>query len=81
MPIEIVFVAEEAPEGGYVARALGFSIFTEAETIEATAGSPPPFRPRSAHRGMRLPQVPAWPAKTGDRHGQGRLLGPLLARC
>ena len=35
MPTEIVFVAEEAPEGGYTARALGASIFTEADTIEA----------------------------------------------
>jgi hypothetical protein len=34
MPTEIVFIEEEAPEGGYVARALGFSIFTEAETLE-----------------------------------------------
>jgi dephospho-CoA kinase len=30
---EIVFVVEEAPEGGYAARALGEPIFTEAETI------------------------------------------------
>ena len=29
---EIVFVLELAPEGGYVARALGESIFTEADT-------------------------------------------------
>jgi len=29
---EIVFLVEEAPEGGYTARALGESIFTEAET-------------------------------------------------
>lgn len=29
---EIIFVVEEAPEGGYSARALGESIFTEAET-------------------------------------------------
>ena len=29
---EIVFLVEEAPEGGYTARALGHSIFTEAET-------------------------------------------------
>jgi hypothetical protein len=34
MPTEIVFVAEEAPEGGNTARALGFSIFTEAETLD-----------------------------------------------
>ena len=30
---ELVFVVEEAPEGGYVARALGESIFTEADTL------------------------------------------------
>ena len=32
--IEIIFVVEDAPEGGFNARALGESIFTEAETIE-----------------------------------------------
>ena len=31
---EIIFLAEEAPEGGYTARALGESIFTEAESLE-----------------------------------------------
>jgi hypothetical protein len=30
---ELIFIVEEAPEGGYVARALGESIFTEADTI------------------------------------------------
>lgn len=30
---EIFFLVEEAPEGGYVAKALGESIFTEADTI------------------------------------------------
>ena len=29
---EVVFVVEEAPEGGYTARALGVSIFTEADS-------------------------------------------------
>ena len=29
---EIVFIVESAPEGGYTARALGESIFTEADT-------------------------------------------------
>ena len=29
---EIVFVVEQAPEGGYTARALGEAIFTEADT-------------------------------------------------
>ncbi len=30
---ELIFMVEEAPEGGYVARALGESIFTEAEDL------------------------------------------------
>jgi predicted RNase H-like HicB family nuclease len=32
--IEIIFVVEDAPEGGFTAKALGESIFTEAETID-----------------------------------------------
>jgi hypothetical protein len=32
---EIIFLVEEAPEGGYTARALGESIFTEADTLES----------------------------------------------
>ena len=31
---EVFFLVEEAPEGGYSAKALGESIFTEAETLE-----------------------------------------------
>jgi hypothetical protein len=31
---EIIFVVEPAPEGGFTARALGASVFTEADTIE-----------------------------------------------
>ncbi|MBW6504377.1 2-oxoisovalerate dehydrogenase [bacterium] len=31
---EIIFVVEESPEGGYTARALGASIFTEADDLE-----------------------------------------------
>ena len=31
---EIIFLVEEAAEGGYIARALGQSIFTEADTLE-----------------------------------------------
>jgi hypothetical protein len=31
---EILFVVEEAPEGGYTAHALGYSIYTEADTWE-----------------------------------------------
>ena len=31
---ELIFLVEEAPAGGFAARALGQSIFTEAETLE-----------------------------------------------
>lgn len=31
---EILFVVEEAAEGGYVARAVGESIFTEADSLD-----------------------------------------------
>ena len=31
---EIIFVVEEAPEGGYTARALDVSIVTEADTLD-----------------------------------------------
>ena len=31
---EIIFVVEQAPEGGFSARALDASIFTQAETIQ-----------------------------------------------
>ena len=30
---ELIFLVEDAPEGGYVARALGASIFTEADDL------------------------------------------------
>jgi hypothetical protein len=30
---ELIFVVEEAPEGGYTARALGESIFTEGDDL------------------------------------------------
>ena len=31
---EIIFVVEESPEGGYEAKALGYSIYTQADTLE-----------------------------------------------
>jgi hypothetical protein len=31
---ELIFIVEEAPEGGYAARALGESIFTEADSLD-----------------------------------------------
>ena len=35
---ELIFVVEEAPEGGFLTRALGVSIFTEADTLEELPG-------------------------------------------
>ncbi|MCX6701170.1 MAG: hypothetical protein NTV68_14850 [Methanomicrobiales archaeon] len=35
---EIIFIVEESPEGGYEARALNYSIFTEADTFEELKG-------------------------------------------
>jgi hypothetical protein len=34
-PSEVVFLVDESPEGGYVARALGASIVTEADDLPA----------------------------------------------
>lgn len=34
MEKEIIFIVEESPEGGFEARALGHSIFTEGENYE-----------------------------------------------
>jgi len=31
---EIIFIVESSDEGGYTAKALGYSIFTEGETLE-----------------------------------------------
>jgi hypothetical protein len=33
-PSEIIFSVQESPEGGYEARALGFSIFTQANSLD-----------------------------------------------
>lgn len=35
MPKEILFLVEESPEGGYEARAPGYSIYTQADTMQA----------------------------------------------
>lgn len=32
---EIIFIVEDSPEGGYTARALGESIFTEADDLDS----------------------------------------------
>jgi hypothetical protein len=35
---EIIFSVEESPEGGYEARGLGYSIYTQADTVEELRG-------------------------------------------
>jgi hypothetical protein len=37
--LEILFIVEEAPEGGYTAHALGHSIYTEGDTWEELKSS------------------------------------------
>jgi len=32
---ELIFLVEDAPEGGYTARSLGVSIFTEADDLDS----------------------------------------------
>ncbi len=32
---ELIFIVEDAPEGGFSARAVGSSIFTEGDTVDA----------------------------------------------
>ena len=34
MNTEIIFIIEESPEGGYEARALGHSIFTDGDSLD-----------------------------------------------
>ena len=35
---EIIFAVEESPDGGYEARALGHSIYTQADTLDDLKG-------------------------------------------
>ena len=32
-PVEIIFAVQESPEGGFEAQALGYSIFTQADSM------------------------------------------------
>jgi hypothetical protein len=56
---EIIFEVQESREGGYEARALGHSIFTEADTLDALKGMVRDavrchFDPNTAPRLIRL---------------------------
>ena len=54
---EIIFLIEEAVEGGFTARALGESIFTEAETLDTLRQ-----QVRDAVREQRAREVDRLPA-------------------
>ena len=72
---EIVGVVEEAPEGSYVARAVGASIHTEADTLEmlrtaireAVACH---FDERKRPRAIRLATTPAAPSSGRRRRAR-----------
>jgi len=56
---EIIFSVQESPEGGYEARALGFSIYTQAESLDELKAMVQDavrchFEPQSAPRLIRL---------------------------
>ena len=56
---EIIFSVRESPEGGYEARALGFSIYTQADTLDELKSMVQDavrchFQPPSAPRIIRL---------------------------
>ena len=56
---EIIFAVQESPEGGYEARALGYSIYTQADTLEELKGILRDavrchFEPESGPRVIRL---------------------------
>ena len=36
---EIIFLIEDEPEGGFTAKALGYSIYTDADTVEELHGN------------------------------------------
>ena len=61
---ELIFLVEEAPEGGYTARALGVSIFTEAEDLD----------------GLKRQILDAVRCHYGDEEGRPRLVRLHLVR-
>jgi hypothetical protein len=56
---EIIFSVEESPQGGYEARAVGFSIYTQADTLDELKAMVQDavrchFEPQNAPRVIRL---------------------------
>ena len=77
---EVHFIVEEAPEGGFVARAVGTDIYTEADSLEdlhdqvrdAVRGRQKPLeaKPLGHHRQAPGPEPEAYPepGDGGRRH-------------
>jgi len=81
---ELIFLVEESLEGGYEARALGYSIFTEGETIEDVRTA---VRNAVAcilimlfytHLQINLPQTKNLPLPTSKGHVSGSLSRILI---
>ena len=54
---EIIFMVEEDPEGGYTAKALGQSVFTEAGTLEELKKNLQNFSPETINQQIQnLPE-------------------------
>ena len=64
---EIIFEVQEAPERGYTARALGYSIFTEADTFDE-------LREMARRRAHTLWRGPG----SADRYAAARRLAPVF---
>jgi hypothetical protein len=54
---EIIFQVTDAEEGGYCARALGFSIFTEADTMEQLRKNVKEATDCYFHESMESPKI------------------------
>jgi len=71
---EIIFSVHESPDGGYEAPALGFSIYTQADTLDELKVMVQDavrchFDPQNAPRLIRLhPQVRHQGRQLGHRH-------------
>ena len=71
---EIIFVVEEAPEGGYTASALGASIFTEADDLTDLEA-----QVRDAvlcHYDDEASAAPDHPSSLRERRSHGRMRPP-----
>ena len=65
---EILFLVEEAPEGGYIARALGESIFTEADDLASLHQQVRDALHCHFDEGLSPEKITATPARLGSNY-------------